>query len=555
MPVQATCSECNKRIQAPDKFAGRSVKCPNCQTQVTFPSLTADGKRPIPSTRPLPSRLVACTQCGTEHRLLRAEAQQVRCRDCRTLFPGAEGPLYPFGAVPPLATSSPASVEAASPAEVPTAEQPPAADVVESPALSPIADSQIAAATSGAPVVTATPAGSPEQSSAATDASVAAGLTALTQASVVGPVESAPVAEVTIPAGQSGPVTPIEISVGPSSTSQIGPPTQAAPVMPEGPDVTGSEAPVPIQVGPPASSGGVPIEINTGDSPPVIATGGAQAGAMGGGASGAYKPVLRQLGPKKSMVGRAVEKALKPRGCRVKASVRCKIGPDKSFRQRIHQLGIFPEQSDIQVDDMMVLTIGDRAGDFRMIMPFDKGVACPVEFVSVMSGHLPTSVGLLRGRGQNWGLAVSNSKPGSLLPQQVQSLMSAFGGQADAIWAVLDPNEPQTAAESLQQDRSLQADLRFDSKVKLGPMEVTYNINWIAQAMPLGPEQYLLVAKFIPRNRMMAMNFGAEWFVQWRDKFHRAAQQLPPGQGNFACFDYGFIWGAVAQEMMDLQLL
>ena len=90
--------------------------------------------------------------------------------------------------------------------------------------------------------------------------------------------------------------------------------------------------------------------------------------------------------------------------------------------------------------------------------------------------------------------------------------------------------------------------------LSMGPMELTYHIDWIAQAMPLDEERYLLVAQFIPVRKMLGVGLGASWFVQWRQQFLKMASQLPSGRGGFHCFDYGN-WGTVAHEVLGLKVL
>jgi len=38
MPIELTCSNCNKRLRVPDKAAGRRVRCPNCEHVVSVPA-------------------------------------------------------------------------------------------------------------------------------------------------------------------------------------------------------------------------------------------------------------------------------------------------------------------------------------------------------------------------------------------------------------------------------------------------------------------------------------------------------------------------------------
>ena len=39
MPIKVTCDECSKTINAPDKSAGKTAKCPGCQAPLKIPAL------------------------------------------------------------------------------------------------------------------------------------------------------------------------------------------------------------------------------------------------------------------------------------------------------------------------------------------------------------------------------------------------------------------------------------------------------------------------------------------------------------------------------------
>lgn len=274
-----------------------------------------------------------------------------------------------------------------------------------------------------------------------------------------------------------------------------------------------------------------------------------------GAGDNSYTPILRPAGSKKTMAAKSVEKTLgKLQRGRVTSCRQFKLGPDQSFWERVHTLGVFPQELEIEADEVHVIAATDRAGEFRLVMPFDKGIFCPVEYVSLMPGSLPTSLGLLRGKGGNWGLRLTNTAAGSLLHPTMQSALSAAGGQAEAVWTVLDANDPSAASDVLNEQKSLNAQLRFDSRVKLGMVEVTHQLDWIAQALPLGPEHYLLIARYIPRNKTMSIEFGVDWYLKWRDAFHKLVPALPAGAGHFCPFEHG-LWSAVTRELMGIQVL
>lgn len=248
------------------------------------------------------------------------------------------------------------------------------------------------------------------------------------------------------------------------------------------------------------------------------------------------------------------------RGNAIVRSETYQFGEARSFWERVKAgtiIGPLPKKSEIHIDQVHLMTVSDPSGEVHVIAPYDNGALCPVEFVSVMPGYLPTSLGLMRGQGGNWGVEAANSVAGAFVPSILRSAMREVGGQASALWVVLDEDEPQTAAEVANQFPDLAANLRFDATVKMGPMEVTYHLDWAAQALPMGGEEYLLAARFIPVNKalgMLGFDVGLAWFLHWRDQFLAMADHLPTeGEGYFCCYDHS-IWGTVAYEVLGLDV-
>lgn len=272
-----------------------------------------------------------------------------------------------------------------------------------------------------------------------------------------------------------------------------------------------------------------------------------------------YEPVLRATGKSATFAGMSVGKEIKKlgRGNAISRNEVYQVGESRSLWEKMKantHIGPFAKTSEIHVDQMHVMTISDPDGEFHVIIPMDNGTPVPVEFLCVLPGRLPTSLGLLRGEGGHAGIAAANSAAGVFLPQIARKAMSAMGSQAAAAWVVLDDDEPPTAAEIAAGHEQMLIDLRFDGKVSMGPMEVTYSIGWIAQALPISDEEYLLVAKYIPRNKMFGLEMGAAWFIHWRGQFLQMAASLPAdGEGCFCCYDYGN-WGTVAYEVLGLDV-
>ncbi len=233
------------------------------------------------------------------------------------------------------------------------------------------------------------------------------------------------------------------------------------------------------------------------------------------------------------------------------------VGDARSMWERIKAgtvVGPFAQEKEIDVEQIHLLTFSDPAGEVHMVSPLDNGTPCPTEFICVLPGYLPTSLGLLRGEGGNWGIDASNSAAGVFLPQIARAAMTKMGGQAQSFWAVLDEDQSQAAADHANGFAQLRADLRFDAKVTFGPMEITYHLDWIAQALPLTDEEYLVVAKYIPKNKMFGIDLGASWFAQWRLQLIDCIAGLPDATEQcFCCYDYGN-WGIVADEVLGLDV-
>ena len=90
MPITLSCSSCNKRLEAPDKYAGRPVKCPKCQTALTVP-VAVPPSQPVPPP-PVPvavnsatvaAKSFCCNGCGTPLKIPKNSRGHVQCPSCR----------------------------------------------------------------------------------------------------------------------------------------------------------------------------------------------------------------------------------------------------------------------------------------------------------------------------------------------------------------------------------------------------------------------------------------------------------------------------------------
>lgn len=276
-----------------------------------------------------------------------------------------------------------------------------------------------------------------------------------------------------------------------------------------------------------------------------------------------YQPVLRSVGHKESVASVYINQTLPKigRGNTITRSETFQHGEQRSFWELFKAgtvIGPLPNKKTIHIDQIHFMTISDPTGNFHVGVPFDNGKMCPIQFLSVLPGRLPTSLGLLRGAGSNEGVDMTTSPAAALfVPRVARVLARELGSQPESYWTVLDGNEPQSAAEVANQFPSLRHSLRLDGAVSMGAIERTFRIDWIAQALPLDPQQYLLVAQFIPVNKalgMLGFDLGIEWFVYWRDQFLAMANHLPqPGNNRFCAYDYGN-WGPVAHEVLQLKV-
>lgn len=276
-----------------------------------------------------------------------------------------------------------------------------------------------------------------------------------------------------------------------------------------------------------------------------------------------YQPVLTRIKGNATLASTFVGRALPSlnRGNAITRSEIYQVGAARTFWEKAKAgttIGPFPVASEVHIDQLHLMTISDPAGEFHVVAPFDNGHLCPIEFFSVLPGKLPTSLALLRGEGGNWGVDVATSTAGAFVPYFYRAMMREMGGQPKAYWAVLDPDESQSAAEFTNQYPQLFENLRFDGTIAMGHIEITYRLNWAVQALPLDQDHYLLVAQFIPAGKalgMLGFDLGVAWFVQWREQFAALAPHLPAdGDGRFCCLDYG-IWGTVAYEVLGLDVV
>ena len=61
MPIQVNCASCNASLRAPDKAAGKGLKCPKCSAPILVPIPVTEAipesisETPIPAPSPLPA--------------------------------------------------------------------------------------------------------------------------------------------------------------------------------------------------------------------------------------------------------------------------------------------------------------------------------------------------------------------------------------------------------------------------------------------------------------------------------------------------------------------
>jgi hypothetical protein len=97
MPLLFSC-QCGKQLRAPEEFAGRRIKCPNCQEVVTVPGAPASGNGAESSPPPDSGRAGTAAEmvrftcdCGTHMQAKREYAgRHTRCPGCQAvlLIPG-----------------------------------------------------------------------------------------------------------------------------------------------------------------------------------------------------------------------------------------------------------------------------------------------------------------------------------------------------------------------------------------------------------------------------------------------------------------------------------
>jgi hypothetical protein len=133
--------------------------------------------------------------------------------------------------------------------------------------------------------------------------------------------------------------------------------------------------------------------------------------------------------------------------------------------------------------------------------------------------------------------------------------MKAVGGSAQSAWITSEGRLDHPLIAAAEQQPGLKEGFRWDGQITMGHTRITYHLAWGVQAMPLGEQQFLLVAKNVPKNRMLlGLDLHLDWFVRLRDALgYLVAQQRASGDGAFRAFDPGN-WYAYAVEVMGLRL-
>lgn len=88
MPISLSCPSCNRGLHTNEEYAGRTMKCPNCQSSVTIPTAGGPAPPPVPddetdtafpmgSAEPSAPKQMFCTNCGSS-----VSEQAFACMSC-----------------------------------------------------------------------------------------------------------------------------------------------------------------------------------------------------------------------------------------------------------------------------------------------------------------------------------------------------------------------------------------------------------------------------------------------------------------------------------------
>lgn len=90
MAIPIACGSCGKQIKAPDKYAGRIVKCPKCGNSIGVPGMQSVGEAtgPIVNRESLEAGLKKVFNPSEDEIKRRQEAAEVVAKDVGTLAGG-----------------------------------------------------------------------------------------------------------------------------------------------------------------------------------------------------------------------------------------------------------------------------------------------------------------------------------------------------------------------------------------------------------------------------------------------------------------------------------
>ena len=160
-------------------------------------------------------------------------------------------------------------------------------------------------------------------------------------------------------------------------------------------------------------------------------------------------------------------------------------------QQKWHEQDIF---RGLKIDTLQILTIGGKAPELYMVIPWSRKVMLPFEFFSICSGNLP-------------------------FPLALRTKITKFK------WAAYDKKGYHRIVEKLDNNNKFVSGIVWNWST----FEHSGTIDWGIQAAPLNESEYLFIVQTAIKKGPFADKFYLDWFIEKRELFTPIIEDVKSG--------------------------